>query len=50
MKNLSMMHYFFGQEVGQRTDKIFLNQGKYTEKIFSMTEYKSTVMDFKEED
>ena len=49
-----MMHYFLGQEVWQRTDKIFLSQGKYTVGIlkkFSMTECKSMptpmVMDLK---
>ena len=50
MKNLSMMHYFLGQEVWQRIDENFLSQGKYTMKIlkkFSMTEWKSTVMDLK---
>jgi hypothetical protein len=25
-----MMHYFLGLEVWQRTDEIFLSQGKYT--------------------
>jgi hypothetical protein len=54
MKDLGMMHYFLGQEVWQRTDKIFLSQGKYTVGIlkkFSMTECKSMptpmVMDLK---
>jgi hypothetical protein len=44
MKDLGMMHYFLGLEVWQRTDEIFLNQGKYTMKIlnkFGMTECKS---------
>jgi hypothetical protein len=30
MKDLGMMHYFLGLEVWQRTDEIFLSQGKYT--------------------
>jgi hypothetical protein len=54
MKDLGMMHYFLGQEVWQRTDEIFLSQGKYTVGIlkkFSMTECKSMptpmVMDLK---
>jgi hypothetical protein len=53
MKNLSMMHYFLGQEVWQRTDKIFPSQGKYTLKIlkrFSMIECKIHCDGFKEED
>jgi hypothetical protein len=29
MKDLGMMHYFLGLEVWQRSDGIFLNQGKY---------------------
>jgi hypothetical protein len=29
MKDLGMMHYFLGLEVWQRTDEIFLTQGKY---------------------
>ena len=33
MKDLGMMHYFLGLEVGQRTDEIFLSQGKYTVEI-----------------
>jgi hypothetical protein len=33
MKNLSMMHYFLGQEVCQMTDKIFRVKEKYTVKI-----------------
>jgi hypothetical protein len=54
MNDLGMMHYFLGLEVWQRTDEIFLIQGKYTVKIlknFSMTNYKSMltpmVMDLK---
>jgi hypothetical protein len=54
MKDLGMMHYFLGLEVWQRTDEIFLSQGKYTVEIlkkFSMTECKSMptpmVMDLK---
>jgi hypothetical protein len=30
MKDLGMIHYFLGLEVWQRTDEIFLSQGKYT--------------------
>ena len=44
------MHYFLGQEVWQRTDEIFLSQGKHTVGIlkkFSMTEWKTTVMNLK---
>jgi hypothetical protein len=33
MKDLGMMHYFLGLEVWQRTDEIFLSQGKYTVEI-----------------
>jgi hypothetical protein len=33
MKDLGMMHYFLGLEVWQRTDEIFLSQGKYTIEI-----------------
>jgi hypothetical protein len=54
MKDLGMMHYLLGQEVWQRTDKIFLSQGKYAVGIlnkFSMTKCKSMptpmVMDLK---
>jgi hypothetical protein len=54
MKDLGMMHYFLGLEVWQRTDEIFLSQGKYTVEIlkkFGMTNYKSMptpmVMDLK---
>jgi hypothetical protein len=45
MKDLGMMHYFLGLEVWQRTDEIFLSQGKYTVEIlkkFGMTKCKST--------
>jgi hypothetical protein len=44
MKDLRMMHYFLGLEVWQRTDEIFLSQGKYTVEIlrrFGMTDCKS---------
>jgi hypothetical protein len=44
MKDLGLMHYFLGLEVWQRTDEIFLSQGKYTMEIlkkFGMTECKS---------
>ena len=39
MKGLGLMHYFLGLEVWQRTDEIFLSQGKYVEilKKFNMT-------------
>jgi hypothetical protein len=54
MKDLGMMHYFLGLEVWQRTDEIFLSQGKYTVEIlkkFNMTDCKSMptlmVMDLK---
>jgi hypothetical protein len=54
MKDLGMMHYFLGLEVWQRTDEIFLSQGKYTMEIwrkFGMTDCKSMatpmVMDMK---
>jgi hypothetical protein len=43
MKDLGMMHYFLGLEVWQRTDEIFLGQGKYTVEIlkkFEMTDCK----------
>jgi hypothetical protein len=33
MKNLGMMQFFLGLEVWQRTDEIFLSQGKYTIEI-----------------
>jgi hypothetical protein len=36
--DLGMMHYFLGREVWQRTDEIFLNQGKYTIEIFKKFE------------
>ena len=49
-----LMHYFLGLEVWQRTDEIFLSQGKYTVEILKksgMTECKSMptpmVMDLK---
>ena len=44
MKDLAMMHYFLGLEVWQRTDEIFLSQGKYTVEIlkkFGMLDCKS---------
>jgi hypothetical protein len=54
MKDLGMMHYFLGLEVWQRTDEIFLSQGKYTLEIlkkFGMIDCKSMhtpmVMDLK---
>jgi hypothetical protein len=54
MKDLGLMHYFLGLEVWQRTNEIFLSQGKYTMEIlkkFSMTERKSMptpmIMDLK---
>ena len=33
IKELDTMHYFSGLEVWQRTDEIFLSQGKYTVEI-----------------
>jgi hypothetical protein len=33
MEYLGMMHYFLGPEVWQRSDEIFLIQGKYTVEI-----------------
>jgi hypothetical protein len=54
MKDLGLMHYFLGIEVWQRTDEIFLSQGKCTMEIlknFDMKECKSMptpmVMDLK---
>jgi hypothetical protein len=54
MKDLGMMHYFLGLEVWQRTDEIFMSEGKYTVEIwkkFRMTDCKSMptpmVMDLK---
>jgi hypothetical protein len=54
VKDLGLMDYFLGLEVRQRTDEIFLSQGKYTVEIlkkFGMTECKSMptpmVMDLK---
>ena len=44
MKDLGPMHYFLGLEVWQRTDEIFLSQGKYTVDIlkrFGMMDCKS---------
>jgi hypothetical protein len=44
MKDLGMMNYFLGLEVWQRTDEIFLSQGKYTIDIlknFDMKDCKS---------
>jgi hypothetical protein len=44
MKDLGMMNYFLGLEVWQRTDEIFLSQGKYiveTLNKFSMIDCKS---------
>ena len=41
IKDLGLMHYFLGLEVWQRTNEIFLSQGKYTMEIlkkFIMTE------------
>jgi hypothetical protein len=54
MKDLGLMYYFLGLEVWQKTNEIFLIQGKYTMKImkkFSMKKCKSMttpmVMDLK---
>jgi hypothetical protein len=44
MKDLGLMHYFFGLEVWQRSYEFFLNQGKYTVEIlkkFGMMDCKS---------
>jgi hypothetical protein len=44
MKDLGLMHYFLCLEVWQSTERIFLNQGKYTVEIlkrFDMLECKS---------
>jgi hypothetical protein len=44
MKDLGQTHYFLGLEVWQRSNEIFLSQGKYTLeilKIFQMTDCKS---------
>jgi hypothetical protein len=44
MKELGLMHYFLGLEVWQSSERIFLNQGKYTVEIlkrFDMLECKS---------
>jgi hypothetical protein len=38
LKDLGMMHYFLGQEVWQRSDGIFLNQGKYVVEILKRFE------------
>jgi hypothetical protein len=35
MKDLGMMHYLLGIEVWQRTDEIFLSQGKYIVEILN---------------
>jgi hypothetical protein len=43
-KDLGMMHYFLELEVWQRTDEIFLSQGKYTVEIlkkYGITDCKS---------
>jgi hypothetical protein len=44
MKDLGLMHYFLGLEVWQRSDEIFLSQGKYIVEIlqrFGMMDCKS---------
>jgi hypothetical protein len=44
MKDIGLMHYFLGLEVWQRSDEIFLSQGKYTVEIlkkFGMMDCKS---------
>jgi hypothetical protein len=46
MKDLGMMHYFLGLEIWQRSDGIFLNQGKYVVEIlkrFEMLDIKAMV-------
>lgn len=35
MKDLGLLHYFFGLEVWQMGNYIFLNQGKYTVDILT---------------
>jgi hypothetical protein len=52
MKDLGLMHYFLGLEVGQSPERIFLNQGKYAIEIlkrFEMLEckYMNTPMETK---
>ena len=44
MKYLGIMHYFLDLEIWQRSDEIFLSQGKYTvdiSQIFGMVDCKS---------
>ena len=44
MKDLGLIHYFLGLEVWQRSDDIFLSQGKYNVDVlkrFGMMDYKS---------
>jgi hypothetical protein len=44
MKDIGLMHYFLGLEVWQSSERIFLNQRKYTVEIlkrFDMLECKS---------
>ena len=46
MKDLSLLHYFLGLEVQQKTSEIFLSQGKYVRDIlskFGMMDCKSMV-------
>jgi hypothetical protein len=38
MKDLGIMHYFLGLEVWQRTNEIFLSQGKYTMEILKKSD------------
>ena len=44
MKDLGLMHYFLGLDVSQRSNEIFLSQGKYIVDVlhrFGMMDYKS---------
>jgi hypothetical protein len=46
MKDLGMMHYFLGLEVWQRTNEIFMNQGKYALEVlkrFEMLDCKAMI-------
>jgi hypothetical protein len=43
MKDLGMIHYFLGLTMWQRTNEIFLSQGKYTVEILK----KFKILNFK---